>query len=228
MDITPRHLVMVAAGANNNKYYDMTPHGNTWTATYGRIGSGSQTREYPISQFQSKYNEKIKKGYVDQTDLVQDLITVEKPKRKSEYREIENSVIAEIVERLQSMARKTIQENYTVSSNKVTQAMVDAAQEILNDLVTLDLAATDEDNVKAFNDALIKLFTTIPRRMSDVYSYLAKHETDYGKIIDREQKLLDVMRGQVVQKQIVEESDNETATPENDKTILEHLGLVIE
>lgn len=228
MDITPRHLVMVAAGKNNNKYYDMTPHGNTWTATYGRIGSGSQTREYPISQFQSKYNEKIKKGYVDQTELVQDLISVEKPKKKSEYKEIENHVIAEIVERLQSMAKQTIQENYTVSSNKVTQAMVNAAQEILDSLVTLDLAAADENNVQAFNDALIRLFTTIPRRMSDVHSYLAKNETEYARIIDREQKLLDVMRGQVVQKQIVEDITDEDNTPKNDKTILESLGLVIE
>ena len=93
-EITPRHLVMVTAGANNNKYYDMTPHGDSWTATYGRIGSGSQTRTYPMSQWNSKYNEKINKGYVDQTDLVKDLISTEKPKQ-SEYKEIENKVIAE-------------------------------------------------------------------------------------------------------------------------------------
>ena len=71
---------MVTASANNNKYYNMTPHGDTWTAEYGRVGSSSQKREYSLSQWEKKYNEKIKKGYVDQTDLVQDLIQVEKKK----------------------------------------------------------------------------------------------------------------------------------------------------
>ena len=91
-EIKPRYLVMVTASANNNKYYKQIPHGDSWTAEYGRVGSSSQRREYPMSQWNSKYNEKIRKGYVDQSDLVEDLIQVEKPK-KSEYREIENKAI---------------------------------------------------------------------------------------------------------------------------------------
>ena len=219
-DYTPRHLVMVTAGANNNKYYDMTPNGDMWTAKYGRIGSSSQTRTYSKSQWNAKYSEKIRKGYVNQTDLVQDLITTEKPKPKSEYKAIDNPVISEIVERLQSMARKVISENYTVSSNKVTQAMVDEAQKIIDGLLII----TD---IRQFNDELVKLFTTIPRKMGSVSSYIAYKTDDFNKIIHREQDLLDVMKGQVVQKQIVEEAD-ETDTPISDKTILETLGLEFE
>lgn len=219
-DYTPRHLVMVTAGANNNKYYDMTPNGDMWTAKYGRIGSSSQTRTYSRSQWNAKYSEKIRKGYVDQTDLVQDLITTEKPKPKSEYKAIDNPVISEIVERLQSMARKVISENYTVSSNKVTQAMVDEAQKIIDGLLII----TD---IRQFNDELVRLFTTIPRKMGSVSSYIAYKTDDFNKIIHREQDLLDVMKGQVVQKQIVEEAD-ETDTPISDKTILETLGLEFE
>lgn len=219
-DYTPRHLVMVTAGANNNKYYDMTPNGDMWTAKYGRIGSSSQTRTYSKSQWNAKYNEKIRKGYIDQTDLVQDLISTEIPKPKSEYKAIDNPVISEIVERLQSMARKVINENYTVSSNKVTQAMVDEAQGIINGLLTI----TD---LKQFNDELVKLFTTIPRKMGSVSSYIAYKIDDFNKIIHREQDLLDVMKGQVVQKQIVEEAD-ENDTSVSDKTILETLGLEFE
>lgn len=219
-DYTPRHLVMVTAGANNNKYYDMTPNGDMWTAKYGRIGSSSQTRTYSRSQWNAKYSEKIRKGYVDQTDLVQDLITTEKPKPKSEYKAIDNPVISEIVERLQSMARKVISENYTVSSNKVTQAMVDEAQTIIDGLLII----TD---IRQFNDELVRLFTTIPRKMGSVSSYIAYKTDDFNKIIHREQDLLDVMKGQVVQKQIVEEAD-ETDTPISDKTILETLGLEFE
>ena len=217
-EITPRHLVMVTAGANNNKYYDMTPHGDSWTATYGRIGSGSQTRTYPMSQWNSKYNEKINKGYVDQTDLVKDLISAEKPKQ-SEYKEIENKVIAEIVERLQAMARKAISENYTISSNKVTQAMVDEAQTILTSLLSIE-------DKSEFNNTLLKLFTVIPRKMGSVRSYIAQDDTQFAKIISREQDLLDIMKGQVVQKQVIEEVKDDK--PLYDRTVLEQLGLEFE
>lgn len=217
-EIKPRYLVMVTASANNNKYYKQIPHGNSWTAEYGRVGSNPQRREYPMSQWDSKYNEKIRKGYVDQSDLVEDLIQVEKPS-KSEYKEIENKAIADIVEKLQSMARQAISDNYTISSNKVTQAMVDEAQNILTSLL-------DVKDVSKFNDILLTLFTTIPRKMSNVKSYLADTQDDFSRIIQKEQDLLDVMKGQVVQKQIIDESSDKETQSEN--TILEHLGLVFE
>ena len=215
-EIKPRYLVMVTASANNNKYYKQIPHGDTWTAEYGRIGSTSQRREYPMSQWNSKYNEKIRKGYVDQSDLVEDLIQVQKPKQ-SEYKEIENKVIAEIVERLQAMAKQAISDNYTISSNKVTQAMVDEAQDILTGLL-------DIPDIDTFNDMLLKLFTVIPRRMGNVKDYLVRSAEDFAKIIQREQDLLDVMRGQVVQKQIMDDS-NDDDNNKNENTILEQLGL---
>lgn len=218
-DIKPRYLVMVTASANNNKYYKQIPHGDSWTAEYGRVGSNPQRREYSMSQWESKYNEKIRKGYVDQSDLVEDLIQTEKPK-KSEYKEIENKVIAEIVERLQSMARKAISDNYTISSNKVTQAMIDEAQDILTSLINID-------DVESFNKTLLKLFTTIPRKMGNVKSYLSKSKDDFPDIIQKEQDLLDVMKGQVVQKQIIDDSVNENSE-QKENTILEQLGLVFE
>ena len=217
IEITPRHLVMVTASANNNKYYNMTPHGDTWTAEYGRVGSSSQRREYSIREWNKKYSEKIKKGYVDQTDLVKDLIHVEKKNSTdSTYEEIENKVIAEIVERLQQMARKAISENYTVSSSKVTQAMVDEAQNVLTTLI-------QTEDIKQFNDILLKLFSVIPRKMGNVASYLAKNPDEYSNIIQREQDLLDVMKGQVIQKQT--EDEVEETGGKSDYTILETLGL---
>lgn len=218
-EIKPRYLVMVTASANNNKYYKQIPHGDSWTAEYGRVGSSPQRREYLMSQWNSKYNEKIRKGYVDQSDLVEDLIQVEKPK-KSEYREIENRAIAEIVERLQAMARKAISDNYTISSNKVTQAMVDEAQDVLTSLI-------DAKDVDTFNETLLNLFTVIPRKMGNVKYYLAEKSDDFSRIIQKEQDLLDVMKGQVVQKQIIDEN-SEKDDIQNENTILEQLGLVFE
>lgn len=211
---------MVTASANNNKYYRMIPHGDSWTAEYGRVGGSPQRREYSLSQWEKKYREKVNKGYVDQSELVEDLISV-KPKTESKYKPIKNSVIAEIVERLQQMAHKAISDNYTVSSNKVTQAMVDEAQEVLTELINIE-------DLQKFNETLLKLFTVIPRKMSTVSYYLANSNDDYANIIKREQDLLDVMSGQVFQKDVensIEGTPNEEKEP---VTILEALGLVFE
>lgn len=219
-DYKPRYLVMVTASANNNKYYKQIPNGDSWTAEYGRVGSSPQRRTYPMSQWNSKYNEKIRKGYIDQSNLVEDLIQIEKPKTNNKYKEIENKAIAEIVDKLQNMAKKAISDNYTISSNKVTQAMVDEAQNILTSLL-------DIKNVDEFNNILLKLFTTIPRKMTNVQYYLANSNDDFAKIISKEQDLLDVMRGQVVQHQVVTDAEKKE-TERFDYTILEQLGLEFE
>lgn len=79
---SPVYLVMVTTN-NNNKYYRMIPHGDTFEAEYGRVGASCQHASYSMSQWNKKYNEKIKKGYVDQTHLVQDLIQKENQKEKT-------------------------------------------------------------------------------------------------------------------------------------------------
>lgn len=220
MEYKPRYLVMVTATANNNKYYKQIPNadGLTWTAEYGRVGNAPQKAIFPMRDWDKKYREKIKKGYVDQSDIAEDLMQAEKPKNQIEYKNIENKVIADIVDKLQSMAKDAIQRNYTIKSDKVTQAMVDEAQNIITDLV-------NEKDLKIFNDKLLVLFTVIPRKMSNVNMYLAKSKDDFNKIIKSEQDLLDVMRGQVVQHVATEE---DTSTEKIDMTILEKLGLEFE
>ena len=48
---------------NNNKFYHMEQiDTNNWKATWGRVSTPGQTMTYPMSQWQSKYNEKVKKG----------------------------------------------------------------------------------------------------------------------------------------------------------------------
>ena len=176
MDYSPKHLVMVSANANNNKYYDMIPDGDTWTAKYGRVGAGAQTRVYSRHVFESKYNEKIRKGYVDQTQLVQDLIAVQ-PKTDSRYAEIADADIAQIVQRLQSMAHLAIEANYTISSNKVTQMMVDEAQRIIDGLLMIN-------DVESFNRELLRLFSTIPRKMGSVGSHIATKTDDFNNRVN--------------------------------------------
>jgi len=215
------YLVKVEPGANNNKYWKAMAQGDHFNVEYGRVGGTPQKYSYPISQWNKKYNEKIKKGYVDRTELVEDLIEKEKPATPDGYRAIENKVIADIVSRLQAMAKKAVSENYTISSSKVTMAMVSAAQDQLAKMAGMAAASVEE-----FNRALIELFGIIPRKMGHVSSYIATSQKEFGRILEREQDLLDVMRGQVY----VPSKESEIAPPPNGEahTILEEKGLVFE
>ena len=214
------YLIKVEPGQNNNKYWKAMAQGDHFDVEYGRVGGTPQRYSYATSQWNKKYNEKLRKGYVDRTDLIQDLIEKRAPTSDG-YRAIENKVIAEIVARLQAMAKKAVTDNYTVSSNQVTMAMVAAAQEQLAKMTGMVNASVEE-----FNRALIELFGIIPRKMGNVSSYIAKNSSEYGKILEREQDLLDVMRGQVYVPPEHVESDSPVDCSE--KTILEEKGLVFE
>ena len=217
-DVKPRYLIMVTAD-NHNKFYKQIPHGNTWTAEYGRVGCSSQTKDYPMSLWEKKYNEKVRKGYIDQTELVKELITENTDDSGKTEAEIENKAIADVVKRLQKYAKVAISENYTISDNKVTQSMVDEAQRVLSELVGIK-------TVDEFNETLIRLFNTIPRKMDKVQYYLSRTASDFAEIISREQDILDVMKGQVVQNiQSVKGSENAESVKKPTETILDKMGL---
>jgi len=218
---TPKYLINVS-DMNNNKFYRMIPHGDSWTAEFGRVGSSCQKREYPMSEWDKKYFEKTEKhGYVDKTDLMEDLISEKRPDGPK-YKEIKSESIRDIVKRLRSMAKEAIAKNYNISSGKVTQAMVDEAQKIIDSMIFIS-------NSYTFNQTLLQLFKVIPRKMSDVNSFLVPSGSDpdvLKKTIKREQDLLDVMRGQIVSKAIDE--PGEVTEEFRDKTILDVLGLEFE
>jgi len=218
MNYRPTYLVMVTAN-NNNKYYRMIPNGDTFNVEFGRVGANPQRASYPMRDWNKKYNEKVKKGYVDQSDLMDDLIKEVKPKTDKEYKEIENKSIKAIVDYLQDRAKKTIQKNYKVGAGEVTQAMVDKAQNKIDEMNK----SLDKVTLKKFNDDLLVLFGIIPRKMANVNDYLAKSKDNFDSIMKHEQDLLDVMKTQVVQVAMEEEDDN----TENNatQTILEAMGL---
>lgn len=219
MEVRPTYLIMVTT-ANNNKYYNCFPEGDRFRVEYGRVDATKTTAYYPISKFESQIKSKLKKGYQDVTDLKKDLVEeISSASPESPYKEIENAAVKAIVEKLQSLARETINKNYTVKASAVTQDMVDAAQKIIDEL------ANNSTTVEEFNANLLKLFTVIPRKMSDVRYYLANKTEDFSKIITKEQDLLDVMRGQIYVKPEVEPT---TTVEKKQQTILEELGLVME
>lgn len=214
-DRQPLYLVMVEANANNNKFYRMIPNGSTFEVQYGRVGSGSfQTMTYPMSKWHEMLRSKLRKGYVDQTRLVAQTVT---KRDQLEYADLSNPSIKSIVSKLMAMANQAIRENYTISSKMVTTRMIDEAQYLLGSL-------SNCKDLQKFNDTMLELFRTIPRKMRRVHDYMASSPADFRNILEREQNLLDVMRGQVVQEEIVGDVQEDTST-ELKQTILEALGL---
>lgn len=118
------------------------------------------------------------------------------------------------------MAKKVIAEHYTISSGKVTHAMIEEAQKIITSLMTAE-------DVCEFNELLMKLFMTIPRKMQNVKDYIAKSKNDFDSIIHKEQDLLDVMSGQVY----TADEDTNNSTDTNFKVptdnYLKNLGLFL-
>lgn len=244
--VSERYLVMCDAGNNNNKYYRMHPNGDTFTVDYGRVGAGAQHATYPISQFSTKYNEKIRKGYQDVTDVRSELVPQTNMSGKSkqdtstEFSDITDAGVRELVRELQAYAVKTLRANYRVSSMEVTQRMVDAVSGYLRELDML-LAqyrklttnqATMSDIPRQF-DAMLqqRVFTTIPRVMSHVDAFIIAGNVNLNdqeatavrmaRIIDNERSLLDIMRTKVVQNTVT------AKTPNDSTATLKALGLEI-
>ncbi len=218
-------LIMVTS-ANNNKFYEMRDNKDgTFTATYGRVGSAGVERTYNVTQWDSKYKEKIRKGYKDQTSLFANVVNEE-----TQHLEIQDSTVEALIQELMKAARKSISYNYMVSAEEVTRQQVEAAQKLLDDLVS---RVKKGMRIANFNDKLLELYQVIPRRMTHVKDHLAakpKNDKDRETIremLAKEQETLDVMRGQVeINEQ--QKGENKPNTPQEKMTLLEAMGIQIE
>lgn len=57
---------LVCQDGHHNKYYEMEQiTSDKMQVSYGRIGASPQIAVYLIGKWNTKYNEKIKKGYID-------------------------------------------------------------------------------------------------------------------------------------------------------------------
>lgn len=230
MEVKPVYLVLINEnnnGTDSNKYYNCFPNGNTFTVKYGRIGGSESTKVYPMSKWSSQITSKKKKGYVERTNLMTEVIedSKEDEATSDEFSMISNISVREIIKRLWDFANKTIQSSYKVSASVVTQAMIDAAQEKIDFLSVNYKHMTLED----FNMYLKEIFVIIPRKMRTVREYLAKTDEEFEKIIEREQSLLDTMAGQVYKKR--EKPDGmkiENQTDCEQINILDKMGITME
>ena len=226
-DIENKFLVMVESkrsgwdNVDHNKYYNMFPQpgGSTFRVEYGRVGARAMRRTYPISKWHDIYNQKLAKGYVDNTAFHRGDVVVSQ-KSDSKYKEISNISVRGLIDSLLDFANKTIKRKYVVKSDDVTEAMVKRAE------VLIGYLALAKD-VSSFNEILLDIFKTIPRRMSKVDEYLAKNANDFMPIILREQETLETMKGQVRAGTKLKKTSLADNTASNKVTILEKMGLEV-
>lgn len=226
-------LIFISS-ANNNKFYNMTENegSGTFDVEYGRVGANPQKTSYPMSKWNSTLNSKTKKGYKDNTDLFV-LESVDNPTNTDstiiDFISSRTSAVINIVKKLQSWAKGSIEQNYTVSSENVTEKQVERAQALLDQIAQFNLTKT---NVNDFNNMLIEFYGIVPRKMKQVKDHLVSDtdqlDTRKNTIVGEEQDTLDVMSGQVtLQKQLKESNNNEVTSEKTQTDIISASGLEI-
>ncbi len=222
----------------NNKYYKMVenPDGQTFNTEWGAVGCAKPQRQnnLPISQWDSKVNDRMKHGYMRTTDLQKELF-VDVPVNEEEntgdnvYAPIPDNSVAAIVEYLTGLSTSNVRQNYmTKTIGSVTQAMVDKAQETIDSLaeISCNKSLQDDEAVQLFNEQLKKLFMILPRKM-DISKNLCNSSDEFSQIIDREQVLLNNMRCHVVERSSCTSGKQTAQTTKQRKTILEENGITM-
>jgi poly [ADP-ribose] polymerase len=186
-------LILVSGDVNSNKWYDMKDNEDgSFTASWGRVGAAGSSKNYPIKEWDTIHRQKTSKGYEDITHLCAlDACS-------SDDIQVSDPHVKELVAFLQSCARDTVKKNYTVAASSVTDKQIEAAQTIIDDLVSISRGKTFPTDI--INFKLLSLYKVIPRKMSDPRKHILQpfeKVERLNEIISVEQALLDVMQGQM-------------------------------
>jgi poly [ADP-ribose] polymerase len=152
---------------------------STFSVEYGRVNSTHQTGNYNISLWDSKYKEKIKKGYKDVTPKVSLNIT-------SDKKITDPSLL--FIQKMLKYSSGIVSKTYAVSGSSISQDQIDEAQKILDKI-------SKTKGEKKVNDLLVELYMCIPRYMSHVNNHLLPN-INLSKTIIQEQENIDALSGQ--------------------------------
>lgn len=212
---------------NSNKVYIMEELSDgRIRCDYGRVGKELTIEYKDKSKWGAVYKQKLSKtkGYTDVTELmVEPVISTTGGKTL----EISDKEVKQLIDDLMAFANKSIQQNYKVTQEAVSEQQVNAAQDVIdsiNKILNIDVVT------KEINDLLMKLYTTIPRKMKDVRDHLFEPITNTitltraKELLQSEQDTLDTMAGQV---KLIKQKTN-LGQVQGDVTILEQMGVSIE
>ena len=180
------YFIKIDVTENNNRYYKMYQNSPTsFLVEIGRIGVRPVTRPYPIRAWDAMYQRKLAEGYVERTQYAKAVVS------GSQYREIEDAQVRELIRFLQQERSMAVKRNYTVSFEEITPQMIRDAEDLLS--------GYGEDPCKN-NAILCRLFAIVPRKMDRVQDYLLPEDASKEEIFSvlrREQELLDVLRTKI-------------------------------
>jgi poly [ADP-ribose] polymerase len=219
---------------NSNKVYIMEEMSDgRIKCEYGRVGKSMATVYKSSHEWNKILREKTSssKGYTDVTELLSEVVATDSTSNTNKTDDIKDAIVKKLIDDLMSYANKSIQKNYKVTQESVTEQQINAAQEVIDAISALLTLGVD---VKHVNDMLLKLYTIIPRKMDNVKDFLISEIKDSTslevaqKFIGQEQNTLDTMAGQV---QLLKQQKVKLETPEkvtNEITILDQMGISIE
>lgn len=200
------YLVMVNPEHNNYKFYQLEDDGTNVIATYGRIGLssnemfGEKTWTYPRHMYWVKLAEKLAKGYKDMSDVYltesEASDELDSCENKSETNNSKNDAAHRLYSLLRQYSQYVIKETFI--STKITPAMVEKTNDLLNDLyVFTTYGDCVPEDVDAFNEKLLRILEVSPRKVDQVRFLLASSPDDFAHIIQREESLLMAMEAVV-------------------------------
>ena len=201
-ELKDTYLTCVDPEKNAYKFYRLTPMGDTVKASYGRMGTekgqqfGERCYMYPSRMFWIKLEEKLAKGYIDNSDLY--LVDERRPEEETKIGQPINKsrkldpVSSALFEMLKAFSKKAV-ESAGVKV-PITQAILDR----INKLIKL-MRSTDD--LEQFNKYVQEAIAVLQRPVGTgsksvgVFSLLAENNEDFARIISRESDLLEAMTG---------------------------------
>lgn len=214
-------LVMVTE-ANNNKFYIMEEKSGVIHIEYGRVDSTSTKLTKPLSQWNSIYKEKTKKGYKDVTDLVTEkVVETEETDDTEVLAKLDEAKVNAFLDLMQKYTDGLVKNTYSVTYKSVTVEQVKKAQAILDEFDKID-----KKDEKLVNEKLIELYTVIPRKMGKVQYHLLP-ALDLDKALEKEQDNIDAMSAkvQMYDQEKANAKKNKTKKEKPKQTLLDVLGL---
>jgi poly [ADP-ribose] polymerase len=221
---------------NSNKVYIMEELADgRIKCEYGRVGKNMAVVYKNKHEWDKILREKTSttKGYTDVTELLAEPVvdkTNGNPKNNA-VEAIKDAMVKKLVQDLMAYANKSIQKNYKVTQDAVSEQQVEAAQEVVNKVTAMLKVGAD---VKEVNNELLRLFTIIPRRMDNVKNHLVQgldNDDQLEKaqrLLGEEQSALDTMAGQVKLIKQQKQSLETTGEEMSDIDILTQMGLKVE
>lgn len=177
---------------NNNKFYNMEDLDNgKFKVEYGRVGSSSTEVIYPIKDWDKKYKEKIKKGYVDISE------TLTQIKKESEL-DIKDDTVKEMISYLMKCAKQLVKNNYNVDIENISELQINKVQGLIDEVA--EMYKQDKNNINKINQKLQEIYTIIPRYMTDTrYYFIQQNEEDEKvlKLFEEEQNKLNTLKSQI-------------------------------